>query len=214
VQQLLPGAFAADVDDADAPDGAAAVRGALGRDLDALLLAAAQLGMRVELTVYSGGAGADAGGDAAVGAADGAAGASQQRRVVCCHALRAQDGGALRGALAAVERAQAEHEAEVRAHCCQRAQEYCVQALLRQLHLAARDDALHAACAWPNPSRCAHRRGQSCAQRRRRRPLQRERWMRAAPPPPPRERVCSRCRGTCRCFSQRRRARASARSTS
>jgi hypothetical protein len=48
----------------------------------ALLLAAAQLGMRVELTVYSGGAGADAGGDAAVGAADGAAGASQQRRVV------------------------------------------------------------------------------------------------------------------------------------
>jgi hypothetical protein len=57
--------------------------------------------------------------------ADGAASkASQQRRVVCCHALLAQDGGALRGALAAVERAQAEHEAQVRAHCRLRAQEY------------------------------------------------------------------------------------------
>jgi hypothetical protein len=74
VQQLPSGStFASDADDADAMDvrcSAAAVRGALGRDLDALLLAAAQLGMRVELAVYSVGGGTD-GGNAAGGAAEG-----------------------------------------------------------------------------------------------------------------------------------------------
>jgi hypothetical protein len=99
---------------ADAPgDGAAAaVRSALGRGLEVLLHTAAQLGMRVELTVSSGGAD----GDAAGAAADGAAAAlQQQRRVVCRLELRAQDGGdALVGALAPMEREQAEREAEVR----------------------------------------------------------------------------------------------------